>query len=350
MDIRVSKKGQPERSREAPGPSAALRECLARETTLAIKDGAQSGQMKYLAWGEARAGGSLPTSFTYTGQRSEAVLGIAYFKARWYDTRLGRFLSPDSIIPNLNNPQSWDRYSYVRNNSINYSDPSGHIEACEENCSEQKRLNKVYDTLGAVGYFKHEIKGQFGITMDDQGGTHGTNRAWNLESLRQVYGALVIVDRALNGHLSDMIGGTTFWLSENIGGYYHGDTSADGIEFEVRSGYVSPYANIYHEIGHLLDAVPDTYNAFSDQLPANSEWINQVNKRVDYTFLLQSTIVDPVYTYGQDAVQDRSAVNYSNKSWEQWADTFSNYVASNIPQGTAMYRFVSDALAPFIGQ
>jgi len=47
-------------------------------TTLTIKDGVQSGQMKYLAWGESRPGGSLPTSFGYTGQRAEdAVQQVA---------------------------------------------------------------------------------------------------------------------------------------------------------------------------------------------------------------------------------------------------------------------------------
>ena len=41
---------------------------------------------------------------------------------------LNRFLSPDSIIPNPYDPQSWDRYSYVRNNPVNRVDPSGHAD------------------------------------------------------------------------------------------------------------------------------------------------------------------------------------------------------------------------------
>ena len=39
---------------------------------------------------------------------------------------LNRFLQPDSIIPDQYNPQSLNRYSYVGNNPINRTDPSGH--------------------------------------------------------------------------------------------------------------------------------------------------------------------------------------------------------------------------------
>src|SRR5690349_15832634 len=49
--------------------------------------------------------------------------------SRWYDPYLNRFLSPDDIIPDQYNPQAWDRYAYVFNNSINHNDPTGHI-AC----------------------------------------------------------------------------------------------------------------------------------------------------------------------------------------------------------------------------
>jgi hypothetical protein len=48
------------------------------------------------------------------------------YGARWYDPQIGRFISPDIIIPNPANPQSFNRYAYVKNNPVKYSDPSGH--------------------------------------------------------------------------------------------------------------------------------------------------------------------------------------------------------------------------------
>ncbi|MFT3893689.1 MAG: hypothetical protein QM730_18830 [Anaerolineales bacterium] len=39
---------------------------------------------------------------------------------------MNRFVQPDTIIPDLSNPQSWNRYSYCVNNPILYNDPTGH--------------------------------------------------------------------------------------------------------------------------------------------------------------------------------------------------------------------------------
>ncbi|NJN53869.1 MAG: hypothetical protein HC804_03390 [Anaerolineae bacterium] len=50
----------------------------------------------------------------FTGQRENMELGLLYYNARYYVPGLGRFASPDSIIPNPTNPQSYNRYSYVR--------------------------------------------------------------------------------------------------------------------------------------------------------------------------------------------------------------------------------------------
>jgi hypothetical protein len=48
--------------------------------------------------------------------------------ARWYDARIGRFISADVIIPNPADPQNFNRYTYVRNSPINFIDPTGHGE------------------------------------------------------------------------------------------------------------------------------------------------------------------------------------------------------------------------------
>jgi RHS repeat-associated protein len=85
-------------------------------------------ETRYLPYGEERwtAGGAQPTDFTFTGQRAERGFGLMDYQARYYDPRLGRFISPDSIVLNFGNPQAWNRYSYVYNNPLNYTDPSGH--------------------------------------------------------------------------------------------------------------------------------------------------------------------------------------------------------------------------------
>jgi RHS repeat-associated protein len=96
-------------------------------------NGALSAQELYKAFGESRyAYGSLGTDYKFTGQRSETSLGIYFFQSRWFDPSLGRFLSPDSIIPTqTQGTQAWDRYAFVNNNPVRYNDPTGHM-ACDE--------------------------------------------------------------------------------------------------------------------------------------------------------------------------------------------------------------------------
>ena len=51
-------------------------------------------------------------------------------RPRFSDPYLNRFLQPDTLIPNLYAPQSLNRYSFVGNNPINRTDPSGHNYDC----------------------------------------------------------------------------------------------------------------------------------------------------------------------------------------------------------------------------
>ena len=70
------------------------------------------------------------TTKRFTGQYHEQALpggeGLAYYNARWYDPALGRFISADTLVPSPSNPQDFNRYSYVRNNPLRFTDPTGH--------------------------------------------------------------------------------------------------------------------------------------------------------------------------------------------------------------------------------
>jgi len=99
--------------------------------------GAKTSEMRYTAWGEIRyTWGSTPTDYTYTGQYSNVPeFGLYYYNARWYDPGLGRFAQADDV---LDNPVTgWDRYSYVQNNPLRFTDPSGNRCVPEEECDRK---------------------------------------------------------------------------------------------------------------------------------------------------------------------------------------------------------------------
>lgn len=85
--------------------------------------------IRYHAFGATRSGGTnTPTDKRFTGETLDASSGLYCLGARYYDPALGRFISPDPIIPNPRNPQSVNRYSYALNNPLRYVDPTGYDE------------------------------------------------------------------------------------------------------------------------------------------------------------------------------------------------------------------------------
>lgn len=104
-----------------------LKDHLGSASVVTDASGNVVGEQRYYPYGETRlTTGSIPTDKLYTGQREMADLGIYHYNARIYSPYINRFLSADTIIPDLSNPQSWNRYSYVTNRPVNFSDPSGY--------------------------------------------------------------------------------------------------------------------------------------------------------------------------------------------------------------------------------
>jgi len=91
-----------------------------------VTSGAQPGTQTYYPYGGVRSG-SLPTDYTFTGQKRDNEAGLLYYGARYYDSAIGRFIQADTIISDGYNPQDWNRYTYTRNNPLRYTDPSGRI-------------------------------------------------------------------------------------------------------------------------------------------------------------------------------------------------------------------------------
>jgi len=99
--------------------------------------GAVVSRQDFDPWGKARGASTVTqTSLNYTGQRLDGT-GLLYYHARYYDPTLARFVSADTVVPGqvdwagTANPQNLNRYSYVNNNPLIHTDPTGHCGAGE---------------------------------------------------------------------------------------------------------------------------------------------------------------------------------------------------------------------------
>ena len=67
-----------------------------------------------------------PQNYKFEGKERDET-GNDNFGARYYSSQWGRFMSPDpdNAGASLDSPQSWNAYSYVLNNPLAFTDPSG---------------------------------------------------------------------------------------------------------------------------------------------------------------------------------------------------------------------------------
>ncbi len=223
-------------------------------TRAVVSDGAVTGAQPYLPWGEIKTAhptylpnefkytaNTLPTEYTYTGQREASATGgvrLLDYGARSYWPFAGRFISPDSIVPQPGNPQSLNRYAYARNNALRYTDPTGMFT--EDEITEYLGV----DTWDAVLAF-------FG-----EGGRYAGLWGW-LEVLRQ----------------AEI--GSTFGIYSATGGqtFYGRFAQSDAGYLFLEGGYLYPPQGWVHPAGGSSYYVePDP---FATLPPEAAAWLGQ---------------------------------------------------------------------------
>jgi RHS repeat-associated protein len=63
----------------------------------------------------------------FTGHQHVDRLDLIHMNGRTYDPRLGRFMQADIVVQAPSDSQSYNRYSYVRNNPLNATAASGFL-------------------------------------------------------------------------------------------------------------------------------------------------------------------------------------------------------------------------------
>lgn len=86
----------------------------------------------------------------YTGHEHIEEFELIHMNGRIYDPVVGRFLSADIFVPYPFKTQSFNRYSYVRNNPLKYIDPSGYID--EDGMDDSDETDGYGNEFGSEAY------------------------------------------------------------------------------------------------------------------------------------------------------------------------------------------------------
>jgi RHS repeat-associated protein len=96
---------------------------LAEVEVYTTPEGGGTQVQRFDAWGnQTQSAGAAIPQYGYTGREpTDAGIGLIYYRARYYDPTIGRFISrdPAGMVDGVN------RYAYVSNDPVNATDPSG---------------------------------------------------------------------------------------------------------------------------------------------------------------------------------------------------------------------------------
>lgn len=93
-------------------------------------------RLSFDAWGKARNAngtsancGTITSTTTkgFTNQEQMPTQCLVNLNARLYDSSIGKFMAADTFVPDLYDGQAFNSYSYVANNPLSFTDPTGHF-------------------------------------------------------------------------------------------------------------------------------------------------------------------------------------------------------------------------------
>jgi RHS repeat-associated protein len=164
-----------------------------------------------------------PQNYKFTGYERDLETGNDYAFARFYNPRLGRFMTPDPLGGGLGDPQSLNRYAYVLNDPANLTDPSGLCgQDSRMRCKEAPKGFFDWNTDGGIPDWA--LFGLLGLANGDEFGllqlafapTGPDYRVHNCEDPDEDCGNTWITPYANMGLLS-LLGGGNSSLSANNG-------------------------------------------------------------------------------------------------------------------------------------
>jgi RHS repeat-associated protein len=230
------------------------------------------------------------TEHHFTGQQRDVESGNDYFDARYYSSAMGRLISPDpgNVGVKIENPQSWNMYSYSLNNPLAFTDPTG-MYVCEDSqdCSSAND-QQFKDALSEARVAASNLSGADLLNatnaINSYGG-EGVDNGVKVGFDSSISGGLTQVSGAADGNKSDLnpngqnisVRFNPNFANDAYGGAdivsHEGSHVADASAW-VASGFSASFDPTYHQgdidANHVQFNIMNSIN--NAQTPAGSSW------------------------------------------------------------------------------
>jgi RHS repeat-associated protein len=145
--------------RPAPGGTWTTRfvhsDAIGSVRLLTDETGTASDSRAYEAFGTKNIeAGTDNLAYNFAGEPFEGTSHLAYHRARWMDSRVGRFEGMDQWPVNLRRPWTLNRYPYSTSSPLNRSDPSGRFETTLGGISAAGFGQAILSTIATVAFLK----------------------------------------------------------------------------------------------------------------------------------------------------------------------------------------------------
>ncbi len=131
-------------------------------TVLSKQDGTVNQDMLYYPWGQAWTGANAEQRFASLGKH-ETETGLDWTMFRRYSSNQGRWLTPDPKSGSILDPQSLNRYAYVRNDPCTHTDPLGLGK-----CQPASGLASIVDEFSVLNTEGYNQEGPLTVTFNPQ--------------------------------------------------------------------------------------------------------------------------------------------------------------------------------------
>ncbi|MGC5324655.1 RHS repeat domain-containing protein [Brevibacillus sp. SYSU BS000544] len=112
---------------------------------------------EYDIWGNViKQTEGMENPFKYSGEPLDSESNLYYLRARYYDPKVGRFITEDTYKGQVDNPLSLNLYTYAWNNPSRYTDPSGHAPDWIEDRIAWTKLNWILFNQYKLSIFRSD--------------------------------------------------------------------------------------------------------------------------------------------------------------------------------------------------